>query len=70
MSKSKSIFMTNKEFQEFLASVLAQDSTSPYFWNLVSLAKNDIKHYTGPKDEEEFYHKVKNWTHYSTNSQY
>lgn len=61
--------MYNKQFETFIASILAQDTSSSYFWNLVSLAKNDLARFHGPKTEDEFFNKVKTEKNYSQTQQ-
>ena len=49
----------NFDIESFVADVLYQDNTGPYFWDLFALATGDMEHYGGPKSENDFYNKVK-----------
>ena len=62
--------MSNAQFESFIASILAQNVSSSYFWNLVSLAKGDLARFHAPKTEDEFFAKVKTQKDYSPAQQH
>ena len=47
--------MLNQEIQSFLSDVFACDPCGSYFWNLIDLYKGNLKHYSGPRDESDYY---------------
>lgn len=47
--------MYQAKLESFLSDLLNTDSLGGYFWNLMDLAKGNMEHYSGPRDESDYY---------------
>lgn len=51
--------MSNYNIQSFCVDLMAQPNNSPWFWNMVDLARGNLAHYTGPRNENDFFEIVR-----------